>query len=97
MTATKTAKPTALVLTEEQKSLLASTIYATWQYIGSDAMALEGKMTNAGAIELCIDAGRLAQCGGERGPEAEKLLKALFIAHGYDTVARMLRRLVSLY
>lgn len=71
-------------------------VHQTWQAIGSEcesACAEMGeRLTNAAAIETCIDADRMAQYA----PAAHKELMALFESVGYAKVERALRKTVRL-
>jgi len=60
----------------------------TWNYIGSDAM--EFCTSNAEAIEMCIDAGRLETCGNDK--EASQLISELCKEHTYPKVLKFLSK-----
>jgi len=78
-------------------------IHSTWQMIGHDvsqcAQEMRERVTNAGAIESCIDANRLQDYGGstkEKRDAAEKALNACIDKHGLDAVMRYLTRHIHL-
>lgn len=80
--------------------LLRDPILSTWSVIASDAMEL-GDMTNAGAIEMCIDADRMTfYASGVKGKtaagDAEKELDRAIKAHGYKKVLNSLSRSIRL-
>lgn len=68
---------------------------ATWSAIASDASQLEGRMTQAGAMELVLDADRMATYGGREGKAANDLVSKACELHGYDSVSRFLRRRIK--
>lgn len=78
---------------------LSPAMNATWNYIGYDlvnSIAECGeRMTNAHAIEGCIDANRLASCGNDS--EADKLVSELIKEHGYKKVFNFLKRNFKFY
>lgn len=89
-----------LKLTQEQLKVLYPAIDCVWQQIGSDAYALEAEMgerlTNKGAIELCIDADRLSEFDKRYGPPADKLLDELLDKNSYTAVLNALSREIEL-
>lgn len=80
--------------------LVRDPILSTWSVIASDAMAL-GDMTNAGAIEMCIDADRMTFYAiGAKGKTAaevaDKELDRAIKAHGYKKVLNSLSLAIRL-
>lgn len=67
-------------------------VNSVWQSIASDAS--EFCEDNESAVELCIDANRLALHGLQA---SEDELKRLIQEHGYKMVLRELSKSVSLY
>lgn len=59
-------------------------ILITWGYIADDS----GAESNEEAIELCIDAGRIAMETGDK--EADDLIKQLCNELGYSTTLKLL-------
>lgn len=75
-------------------------IVSVWGQIAADAVEL-GRLSNAGAVELCIDADRLTFFAyGDRGKqaaaEAEAELENAIKAHGYTKVLKVLARSIRL-
>jgi len=77
----------ATVITELKQPIL-----ATWNYIGSDAM--EFVQSNAEAMEMVLDAGRLTTCGNS--PRAQELIDVLFKEHGYSKVSKFICKNIRL-
>jgi hypothetical protein len=69
-------------------SQLNQAVYATWNYIGSDAM--EFCESNGDAIEMVLDADRMTTCGN--APEADALVSELIKEHGYSKVSKFLSK-----
>jgi hypothetical protein len=77
--------------------LVRSPILQTWSAIASDWMQLEGRHTNAGAIEGCIDADRLTMYANKAEAKiAEAELDRAIKAHGYTKVLNTLSRAIRL-
>lgn len=78
--------------------ILSGPILVTWNEVGSDTeqccQECGDRLTNAIAMETCLDANRLDSCG--RSPEADKLVGELFAEHGYDKVFKFLCKNVRL-
>lgn len=75
-------------LNKEVINRLQKPMWATWNYIGHDAM--EFCEDNECAIELCIDADRLSSCADD--PEAQQLVRDLIAEHGYNKVLKFLSK-----
>ena len=77
-------------------------INITWQQVGYDALQMDSRMSNSGAIEICIDADRLWFCSGLHGKSfedavlADEALAGAFEAHSYSKVLRFLARNIKL-
>lgn len=73
-------------------------IQRTWEYIGYDSMQLADecgeRLTNSAAMEGCLDAGRISDCG--KDPEADRLIGEAFDAHGWSKVNKYLCRYIKL-
>ena len=69
-------------------------IWATWEQIAADAADAFLINTNEGAVELCIDANRLALNGDD--PEADALVTAAVRRHGYLPVLHFLSARIDL-
>lgn len=76
--------------TEEEARVMVSAIIDVWDRIGGDAEPLCD--TNAEAVEMCIDAGRLLMVSRE----AERLLQSWVWAYGYPNTLKRLAKRVSL-
>jgi hypothetical protein len=79
---------------------LRNPIQKTWNYIGSDienCMAECGeRMTNAHAMEACLDADRLSEPYIGNDPEGMEILRAAFKEHGYQKVMKFLGKNIKL-
>ena len=59
-------------------------IHNTWQAIGSDVLDCCGDdLDNEGAVECCMDAGRIVMYGGDGGHAAQDEFLARFKVLGY--------------
>lgn len=67
-------------------------ILRTWQAIAEEDV---GVSSNAEAMELCLDANRLANTGNDK--KADDLLHDLIKKHGYPAVLKFLCKKISLY
>jgi len=76
-------------------ALVEGPINRTWNYIESDAHQL-GRVTNAGAMELCLDAGRMSMIDKVKGKAADELISAACKQHSYTNVDRFLRKHITL-
>ena len=88
----------ATALNKDLAEKLRGSIMRVWQYIGDESMALAEecgeRMTNAGAMEGCIDANRLSDCG--KDPASDRLVSDLINEHGYSKVSKFLCRHIKL-
>lgn len=75
-------------LNKEVIARLNTPMWATWNYIGHDV--IEFCEDNECAIEMCIDADRLASCANDQG--AQDLVRELIAEHGYNTVLKFLSK-----
>lgn len=75
------------MFTPEQWQTVEQAICSTWSELASDAQELyDGKcVPDGGAMELCLDAGRLLDCG-PTGVQAEAILEPLYKQHGWKKV-----------
>lgn len=75
-------------------------VFNTWQQIGGDVeescASCEEKLTNAVAIEACLDANRMRMYGGASGVEADELVGKLAREGHYTQVYRALCRALQL-
>ena len=73
-------------------------ILRVWNYIGDESLSLAQecgeRLSNAGAMEGCIDANRLSDCG--QSPVADRLVSELINEHGYSKVSKFLCRHIKL-
>lgn len=67
--------------------VLVRAIHTTWQAIGCDAIAAVQEcgeeMGNEEAVEMCLDADRVATFGGKDGQAAQDEFRALVAEYGY--------------
>jgi len=68
-------------------------IYTVWDYIASEVGPIVGD-DNLGAIELCIDAGRLSSIA--ENPQATQLIQDLVQEHKYIPVLEFLDKQIAL-
>lgn len=68
-------------LSKANVNKVAGAIHQLWSEMASDAAEI-GVRTNRGAMELCLDAGRLK----ERSPAEGALVEALIEEHGWKKV-----------
>lgn len=73
---------------------VAGPIESTWAYIASDALQL-GRVSQAGAFELVLDANRMASIG-QHGIAADKMVGEAIKEHGYAKVVAFLKRRIKL-
>jgi len=97
MTVTKQSKAQALTFSQE----LRIAVHLVWQQIGQDCYSCAEEcgesIDNGGAVEACIDAGRLhPDAGFVRGDAAHKELRAMIDAHGYHAVHKALCKAIRL-
>jgi hypothetical protein len=62
----------------------------TWVNIVADVSLYEEMESNESAIELCIEGNRLGELGGQRGREADALMKQLVKEYGFFPVLKFL-------
>ena len=79
-----------MALNKDTIAALKGPIYNTWGAISDD---IDFDIDNAGAVELCVDANRLAKYGTK---EADALFHALCQEHGYASVHKFLCRHIEL-
>ncbi len=88
----------ATVLNKALADKLHGPIMRVWNYIGYESMQLAQecgeRMTNAAAMEGCIDANRLSGCAND--PVSDQLVSDLIDEHGYDKVSKFLCKHIKL-
>jgi hypothetical protein len=91
---TKQVTATALKLDENFLASVKRPILQVWNSIGYDSLELSPRLKNAEAIEGCLDADRIVS--EAKNPEAQKLLRAAYEAHGFEKVLRFLSKNIHL-
>lgn len=75
-------------------------VVQTWEVVAGDCYEVASecgeKLTNAMAVETCLDANRMAMYGGEAGKEADKLLDQACRAGHYTQIFRAICRELKL-
>ncbi len=93
-------------LNKEFLAAVEAPIHRTWQAIGGDVGALEGRQTFIGNMEMCIDADRLDMYGGgygskltepNEGKAANDLIGYACMQHDYIKVLKFLARHIKLW
>lgn len=99
------------IMDEPTFKQLNDAIWSTWQCIGPDVYQAveeygEGEVSNADAVESCIDADRLRMYGDPSnhagldgsvvGNAAQDLIRQLVLAHGYEPVLKYLCKRIQL-
>lgn len=92
------AKKAEPIFTPEQLKQLEGSIFTSWNAIACDMdfTGIRKNLWNAVAIETSIDADRMVTFGGERGKQAQEILRAGIDKHGYDKVLKFLTKNISL-
>jgi hypothetical protein len=100
VTKTKVEPKVKIKMSAEDLTTVTRGIHAVWQRVGYDVLQgcedVGERLCNAGALECCIDAGRLADDGGAVGKKAEAILKPLFDTVGWNRVINYLNNHVKL-
>ncbi len=74
---------------------VAPLLHRAWGAIAEDSYQL-GRVSNRGAMELVLDANRVATFCGDEGIACDKFLSAMFAVHGYGRVYQYLCRNIKL-
>ena len=80
------------VFTAAEMLVITPAMYRAWNYIASDV--LEFADSNESCVEMCVDAGRLSECG--ESPEAQELVSTRARDVGYPKVLKFLSKEFSL-